>query len=138
VANPYRGQVELRLEGENEEVTLYKLWYDGNALVEIEEAMGMPINTLIKDHIELMDGFKFKRVALFHGLQRDPRGKKLSLKDCGQMVASPQAKEISHAVIRGVFLAMGVDLDKHLAAHEAEEADGPKDGEPEDPLEPAV
>jgi hypothetical protein len=135
VANPYRGQVELRLEGENEEVTLYKLHYDGNALVEIEDAMGMPINKLIKDHIELMDGFKFKRIALFHGLQRDPRGRKLTLKDCGQLVASPQSKDISHAVIRGVFLAMGVDIDKQLAKQESEQEE---DGDPNDPLEPAA
>lgn len=121
MANKFRGQVELRIEEEDESVTVYKLHYDGNAIVEIEEAMGYPIGVLINDKPELMDGFKFRRIALFAGLQRDPRGRKLTLKQCGEIIASSQASEISHVILRGVFLALGADIDKAKESIEANE-----------------
>ncbi len=138
MANKFRGQVELRIEEEDESVTVYTLHYDGNALVEIEEAMGMTINTLITDRTDMMDGMKFRRVALYEGLRRDPRGRKLTLKQCGELVASSQGREIAHCVLRGIFLALGADIDKAKEeAEAAEQAAATKDSKKgdDDPLE---
>ena len=123
MANRYRGQVELSIEEEDESVCTYKLHYDGNALVDIEEAMGYPINVLIKDKSELMDGFKFRRAALFAGLQRDPRGRRLTLKQCGELVASAQSTMIAKTVLRGIFLALGADMDRVDEAMDPEQAE---------------
>jgi len=124
MANKYRGQVELTIDGEDETQNVYTLHYDGNALVEIEDVMGYPMSSLVTDKVALMDGFKFRRAALFHGLQRDRQGRKLTLKQCGELVASDQGKEIARKIIKGVFLAMGHDIDKleaEAAAKEEEE-----------------
>lgn len=144
MANQYRGQVDLSIEGADETVNVYRLQYDGNALVELEEVMGMAINDLVQNHIKLMDGFKFRRAALFYGLQKDPRGKKLTLIQCGQMIASDQGKKIHEAILQGVFMALGFDYRKSLAEREAliaagkdpdaDEEQKPKDSD--DPLDP--
>ncbi len=151
MANPYRGQIDLRIEGEDDEAKVYKLHYDGNALVELEEVMGLPINVILRDKIELMDGFKFRRAALYYGLQRDPRGKKLTLRECGEIVSSPQGRDIHYTCLRGVFLAMGMDVEKEQKKLEKEqkeldaEAEGKKpakkkkaEGRDNDPLGPAA
>ena len=143
--NRYRGQVALSIEEEDGSIKEYTLHFDGNALVDIEDAMGYPINTLIKDKPELMDGFKFRRAALHAGLQRDPRGRKITLKQCGELVASSQATAIAKAVLRGMFLALGADLSKLEETAEAEEQaaaandkkPGKKGKAAENPLAPA-
>lgn len=125
MANPYRGEVELQVENEAEELKCYTLIYDGNALVEIEEALGVSMGAILRDP-EMMNAFRFQRTALYQGLRRDPKGRKVTLTQCGELICSPQRAKILHAVTRGIFLAMGVDIDAPEVKAAAGEDDGDK------------
>lgn len=125
MANPFRGEVELRLKGDNDEETVYRLIYDCNTLVEIEEAMGKTVTQLLANGCEAMTGYKFLRMALFQGLQRDRAGKKLTLRQCGDLIGSPQQGVIAEAIMRGMQLALGVKPDKAPADETESEEDDP-------------
>lgn len=136
MANPYRGQVELSINNSDGSVNVYKLHFDGNTLVELEEVMGVPINVMISRTPEIMMGHRFLRTALFHGLKRDAQGKKLSLAKCGELVGSDQHDEIRETVIQGVMLALGHDYKEALKKRN--QVDGGAEEGQDDPLEQGV